>query len=213
MSASCCEDVTFDGNNARYKRALISVIAINAIMFVVEISASIFSGSQALQADALDFLADSVTYTVTILVVGKSLRTRASAALFKGSSLAVMGVAVIGSTLYHLYNSDTPTAEIMGLTAGLALAANLASVVILIRFRDGDSNVRSVWICSRNDALGNVAVLIAAWGVWETDSALPDLIVAGFMASLFLYGATQIIRQARAELASDALDSEPAHTH
>jgi len=213
MSAGCCEDMAFDGNSARYKRALLSVIAINAIMFVVEISASIFSGSQALQADALDFLADSVTYTITILVVGKSLKARATAALFKGSSLALMGLGVLGSTLYHLFNGDTPTAEVMGLTAGLALAANLASVFILIRFRDGDSNVRSVWICSRNDALGNVAVLIAAWAVWETDSPLPDLMVAAFMASLFLYGAVQIIRQAKAEIASGTLNPETAHAH
>ena len=213
MSAGCCEDTTFDGNNARYKRALWAVIAINISMFVVEIGASVFSGSQALQADALDFLADSITYTITILVVGKSLKARASAALFKGSSLAIVGLWVLASTFYHLFYGNTPAAEIMGWTAGLALAANLASVFILIKFRDGDSNVRSVWICSRNDAIGNVAVLIAAWGVWETDSALPDLVVALFMASLFLYGATQIIQQARREIASVTPSSESAHAH
>lgn len=213
MSAGCCEDTTFDGNNARYKRALWAVIAINISMFVVEVGASVLSGSQALQADALDFLADSITYTITILVVGRSLKARASAALFKGSSLAFVGLWVLGSTFYHLFYGNTPTAEIMGWTAGLALTANLASVFILIKFRDGDSNVRSVWICSRNDAIGNVAVLIAAWGVWETDSALPDLLVALFMASLFLYGATQIIQQARGEITSVTPSAESARAH
>ncbi|MBV1904570.1 MAG: cation transporter [Pseudomonadales bacterium] len=212
MSASCCEEISFDGDSIRYKRALWTVIAINAVMFFVEISASFVSGSQALQADALDFLADSVTYTVTILVVGKSLKARANAALFKGASLAFMGLGVLVSTVYHLLNGGVPGAEVMGVTAGLALAANLASVIVLIKFRDGDSNVRSVWICTRNDALGNIAVLFAAWGVWEIDSALPDLIVAGFMASLFLYGSVQIVRHALRDREAGVLATGSAST-
>ncbi len=200
MSGSCGHNASFDGASPAFRRALWAVIAINAVMFVVEMTAGVLGGSQALQADALDFLADTATYALSLFVIGRPLLWRARAALFKGLSLGALGLWVLGSTLYSVFVLGTPRAEIMGLVGALALAANLASVLLLLRFRDGDSNVRSVWLCSRNDAIGNVAVLVAALGVWGSGTAWPDLAVAAIMASLFLSGAVQILRQALGEL-------------
>ncbi|MBQ0822516.1 cation transporter [Microvirga sp. HBU67558] len=189
----------FDGVDPRYKRILWTVIAINAALFVTEIVAGHLARSQALQADALDFLGDTVTYGLSLAVIGASLRVRATAALFKGMSLSLMGAWVLGSTIYHVLILGLPRAEIMGGIGILALAANLASVLLLMRYKDGDANVRSVWLCSRNDAIGNGVVMAAALAVWGTASAWPDLIVAGLMAGLFLSSAVQILRQAWAE--------------
>lgn len=195
--AGCCQhDRKFDGMSAAFKRALWAVIAINGGMFIVEMTAGALAGSQALQADALDFLGDTATYGISLLVIGMSLRVRATAALFKGVSLAAMGIWVFAATAYQVFVLGVPQAEVMGAIGVLALIANLASVLILMRFRDGDANVRSVWLCSRNDAIGNVAVMAAAAGVWLTGSAWPDLIVAAGMAGLFLWSSAQIIRQA-----------------
>lgn len=190
----------FDGASPGYRRVLWLVIAINAGMFVVELTAGMTAGSQALMADALDFLGDSATYTITLLVIGRSLAWRARAALFKGASLALMGVFVLASTAWQAMTDSLPHAATMGVVGFAALAANLACVALLLRFREGDANVRSVWLCSRNDAIGNVAVMLAATGVWSSGSALPDLVVAGIMASLFLWSAVAILRQAREEL-------------
>ena len=129
------------------------------------------AGSQALQADALDFLGDTLTYGLSLYVIGKSIRARTAAALFKGLTLALMGLWVFGDTLYAVLVRGVPRAEIMGLVAFLALAANLACVLLLLRFRHGEANVRSVWLCSRNDAIGNVAVILAASGVWASGTA------------------------------------------
>ena len=192
----------FDGVDPRYKRVLWTVIAINAAMFVTEIVAGHLARSQALQADALDFLGDTVTYGLSLAVIGASLRTRATAALFKGVSLSLMGAWVLGSTLYHVLILGLPRPEIMGMIGVLALAANVTSVLLLMRYKDGDANVRSVWLCSRNDAIGNIVVTLAAGAVWWTASAWPDLIVAALMAGLFLSSAVQILRQAWAEYSS-----------
>ena len=197
---NCGSGVKFDGLSAAYKRLLWIVILINGVMFLVEIGGGMIASSQALLADALDFLGDTVTYSITLLVIGMPLQWRARAALFKGLSLGLMGAWVLGSTLYQLFVLGVPRAEVMGAIALLAFAANLASVLLLMKYRNGDSNVRSVWLCSRYDAIGNVAVLLAAGGVWTTTSAWPDLIVAGIMASLFLWSSIQITRQAIAEL-------------
>ncbi len=186
----------FDGMSADYKRRLIAVIAINAIMFVVEMAAGAVAGSQALKADALDFLADSLTYGASFAVLGMPLRTRSLVALAKGVSLLLMGVWVLGSTIHQVFVIGVPEAEVMGAIGFLALLANVASVVILVRYKYGDANVRSVWLCSRNDAIGNVAVMVAALGVWGTATGWPDLIVAAIMASLFLSSAARIVRQA-----------------
>jgi Co/Zn/Cd efflux system component len=200
MGANCCHDVKFEGLDPRYKRALILVIIINAVMFLVEMPMGFVGASQALKADALDFLGDTATYALSLYVIGKSGTMRAKAALLKGLSLSAMGLWVLGSTLYTVFYLNQPTAMIMGTVGAAALVANLASVLLLVRFKDGDANVRSVWLCSRNDAIGNVMVMLAASGVWATGTGWPDLIVATIMASLFLYGSFQIIRQAGHEL-------------
>ena len=208
MAGCCGHDAKFDGVSDDYKRRLWIVIAINAVMFGVEMVAGQLAGSQALQADALDFLGDSLTYGISLAVIGASIRVRTNAALVKGVSLLLMGLWVFGSTVYRVFYIGVPEAEIMGVIGFLALVANLASVLILVRYKDGDANVRSVWLCSRNDAIGNVAVMIAALGVWGTATGWPDLIVAAIMAALFLSSSVQIIRQAL-----DERRAESNHVH
>ena len=193
------DEAVFEGMSDDYRRRLIAVIVINAAMFVVEMAAGYLARSQALQADALDFFGDSLTYGLSLAVIGMPLATRANVALLKGASLLAMGLWVLGSTAWKVLYTGVPEAEIMGLIGFLALAANVASVILLIAYKDGDANVRSVWLCSRNDAIGNVAVMIAALGVWGTATGWPDLIVAAIMASLFLSSAWQIITQALEE--------------
>ena len=195
-ACGCSGNPTFDGMDRTYKRILWAVIIINASMFVVELLAGRLAGSQALQADALDFLGDSLTYGLSLAVIGMSLKVRSGAALLKGFSLLAMGLWVFGSTLYQIFVLGLPKAEIMGAIGLLALAANLASVVLLMRYKDGDANVRSVWLCSRNDAIGNVAVMGAGIAVWLSHSAWPDLAVAIIMAGLFLRSAQLILSQA-----------------
>lgn len=217
MSASCGHGAMFEGLSADYRRRLWAVIAINAAMFVTELGAGAFAGSQALQADALDFLADAVTYGISLAVIGGALRVRAWAAFAKGLSLTLMGLWVLGSTAYHVLVLGVPRAEIMGVVGVMALAANVASVLILARYKDGDANVRSVWLCSRNDAIGNVAVMLAAVGVWGTATRWPDLAVATMMAGLFLTSSTQILRQSWRELrtgaAAPAGEAHSGHAH
>lgn len=200
MSAKCGDHCEFDGADPKFRRALIAVIVINASMFGVEMVAGHLAQSRALMADALDFFADAVTYGISLAVIGMSLRIRSLAALGKGISLAVMGIWVMGSTIYQVFILNMPEPKVMGVIAVLALVANLVSVLFLMKWKDGDANVRSVWICSRNDAIGNVAVMLAALGVFGTGSAWPDLIVAAVMAGLFLNSARHIIQQARREM-------------
>ena len=208
---SCCEqERVFDGTSLAFRRALVWVICINAVMFVVEMAAGIASGSQALKADALDFAADTATYAISLAVIGRPLAWRARAAIFKGISLSVMGLGVLAMTAYQVLILDTPRAEVMGAVGFLALAANIASVLILLRFRDGDANVRSVWLCSRNDAIGNVAVIGASVAVWATATAWPDLLVAALMATLFLKTSVTILRQATGELRQSRAETDPA---
>jgi Co/Zn/Cd efflux system component len=198
---NCCHKgvPVFDGMNPSYKHILWTVIGINGVMFVGEMAAGQFAGSQALKADALDFLADTVTYGLSLVVIGASLRTRASAALAKGVSLSVMALWVFGSTVYQTLILGLPKAEVMGVIGLLALMANLGSVLLLRPYKGGDANVRSVWLCSRNDAIGNVIVMVAALAVWGTATAWPDLLVAAIMAGIFLTSSVQILRQAWSE--------------
>lgn len=198
-TASCCGDVKFDGLSRDYRARLWTVIVLNATMFAVEIGGGVMAGSQALQADALDFLGDTLTYGMSLAVIGLSLRVRATAALIKSATLAFMGLWVLGTTLWHALVLGTPRAEVMGLIGFLALATNAASVLILLKYKDGDANVRSVWLCSRNDAIGNIAVMLAAFGVWSTATGWPDVLVAAMIASLFLNSASKILRQALGE--------------
>jgi Co/Zn/Cd efflux system component len=202
-ACGCHGNPQFEGLDGRYKRILWIVIAINAAMFLLEMTAGALARSQALQADALDFLADTATYGLSLAVIGTSLRRRASAALLKGVSLTFMALWVLGSTVYHSLVLALPSAEVMGSIAILALVANATSVLLLMRYKDGDANIRSVWLCSRNDAIGNIVVMLAALGVWGSHTAWPDLGVAAFMASLFLTSSVQILRQAWQEYHAD----------
>jgi Co/Zn/Cd efflux system component len=209
MAHSCCgADARFDGLDPRYRRVLWTVIAINAVMFVVEIAAGHLAGSQALQADALDFLGDTLTYGLSLAVIGRSVQTRSSAAILKGLSLTAMGLWVLGSTAYHVLVLGVPRAEIMGVIGVMALAANTASVLLLMRYKDGDANVRSVWLCSRNDAIGNLAVMGAGLAVWVSASKWPDLLVAAVMAGLFLASSSQILLQAWREYRNDIVAAQ-----
>ena len=206
MSAGCCgTSVKFEGLSADYKRRLWLVIVINAAMFLVEMGAGAFAGSQALQADALDFFADAATYGISLAVIGAPVRVRSTAAIAKAASLTLMGLWVLGSTAYQVVIVGVPRAEVMGVVGFMALAANLASVLILMRYKDGDANVRSVWLCSRNDAIGNVAVMLAAVAVWATATKWPDLAVAALMAGLFLSSSAKILQQSLAEMRADKL--------
>lgn len=201
MSATCghhSEDLPVD--HRPFRRALWAVIAINATMFAVEIVAGAQAGSRALLADSLDFLGDSATYAISLLVLAAAAAVRARVALFKGISMAVLAAVVGATTLAAAWGGATPAAPVMGLVGLLALLANLASVLLLLRFRDGDANLRSVWLCSRNDAIGNGLVIAAAWAVSVSGSRWPDLAVAAIMTALFLSGAIQVIGQARREL-------------
>ena len=204
--SGCCEDKTFDGASPDYRRALVAVIAINAVMFFIEMSAGIMSGSQALKADALDFAGDTATYSLSLLVIGASLKTRARASLVKGASLAFIAIVILTMTALRVLEGTPPEAGTMGLIGLLALLANLTSVFVLLRWRDGDSNVLSVWLCSRNDAIGNVGVIIAGGLVAVTGTAWPDLVVAALLAGLFLKSATAITVQALGELRNEKRD-------
>jgi Co/Zn/Cd efflux system component len=200
-----CNSCAADGapqNTPRWRFALWVALIVNAGMFLVEIVAGVAAGSQALLADALDFLGDAANYAISLGVAGMALAWRARAALLKGWTLALLGLWVLGSTIWSIRNGAPPEAHLMGAVGLAALIANTGVAVMLFRFRSGDANMRSVWICSRNDAIGNVAVVAAAAGVFGTGSAWPDLAVAGIMAGLGLWGGWQIIRQARGELHS-----------
>jgi Co/Zn/Cd efflux system component len=196
----------------RYKRVLWTVIALNAAMFLIEMVAGQLAGSQALKADALDFLADAMTYGLSLAVIGAAIRTRSAVALLKGASLSVMAAWVLGSTTYSALVLGVPKADVMGSIGLLALGANLASVLLLMRYKDGDANVRSVWLCSRNDAIGNAIVMLAALGVWRTSAAWPDLAVATVMAGIFLSSSLQILRQAWREFSTPS-DAWPDNAH
>jgi Co/Zn/Cd efflux system component len=189
-------------NSSAWRRALWIALAVNAVMFVGEIGAGVAAGSASLQADALDFLGDAANYAISLGVAGMGLAWRARTALVKGWGLLALGLWVIGSTAWHAYSGTLPEAEVMGVVGVLALAANAGVALMLYRFRTGDSNMRSVWICSRNDAIGNLAVVAAAAGVFGTGTGWPDLIVAAVMASVSISGGWQIIRQARGEIRS-----------
>ncbi|MDO8697186.1 MAG: cation transporter [Pseudomonas sp.] len=201
MSAHCCHaEPAAKHLSPAYRRVLWLALLINTAMFAIEISGGMRAGSVALLADSLDFLGDAGNYAISLFVLAMSLSWRARAAQFKAVSMAVFGLGVLVATAWNAWQGGVPVAATMGLIGGLALLANLGVAALLYAWRDGDSNMRSVWLCTRNDALGNVAVLLAALGVLGTGSAWPDLLVAGIMASLALSSAWQVLGQARGEL-------------
>ncbi|WP_296719138.1 cation transporter [Erythrobacter sp.] len=207
MADDCCKfacGTTATLNDPRWRRALWIALGVNAGMFAVEMAAGAAADSRALQADALDFLGDAANYAISLLVAGMALAWRARAALAKGLTLIGLGGWVMITAVLAALGGAAPEPELMGIIGALALAANTGVAIMLYRFRTGDANMRSVWICSRNDAIGNIAVMAAALGVFGTGTAWPDLIVAAILALLGISGGIQIVRQARRELGSVA---------
>jgi Co/Zn/Cd efflux system component len=186
--------------DVRYRCILMLALLLNAGMFGVEVVAGSAAGSNALLADALDFLGDAANYGISLFVLGMALQMRARAALLKGITMGLFGLWVLGKASWDIFHGVTPEAFTMGVVGALALATNLSVAFLLYRYRTGDSNMQSVWICSRNDAIGNIAVMLAAVGVGFTGSAWPDIAVAFGMALLALSGAAQVIKQARTEM-------------
>lgn len=204
MGKSCCQTPEPDQaahNDPRWRAILWIALLANGAMFLVEIVAGIAADSRSLQADALDFLGDSANYAISLGVAGMALAWRARAALVKAATMLAFGLWVIGYALYGLIVGSNPEPQTMGLIGTLALLVNVAVALLLFRYREGDANMRSVWICSRNDAIGNCAVLAAALGVFGTGQAWPDLLVAGIMATLAIWGSMEVFGQARRELA------------
>ena len=177
-------------------------LAINLAMFAGEIVAGIASGSRSLQADALDFLGDSANYAISLGVAGMALGWRSRAALLKGGTILAFGIYVLVMTVLAALGGRIPQADTMGIVGVIALVANGSVALMLYRYRSGDANMRSVWICSRNDAIGNIAVVAAAAGVFGTGTAWPDIAVALVLAGLGISGGWQIVRQALGELRS-----------
>lgn len=204
MSSHCCHHETPKPeqiqNLGRMRRVLWIALWVNAAMFFVEIASSLGSGSLSLFADAIDFGGDALNYGVSLAVLASALAWRARAALLKALCMLGFGGYILASALWTLWSGGVPNAATMGVVAVLGLAANLAVAWMLYAFREGDANMRSVWLCSRNDAIGNLAVMLAALGVFGTGSAWPDLLVASLMAALALHGGWSVLQQARAEL-------------
>jgi Co/Zn/Cd efflux system component len=201
MSAPCCGQAQDPHRGSEsYRRVLWAVLAINAAMFGVEVVAGLAAGSASLQADALDFLGDAGNYIISLLVVGMALRYRAMAAFAKGATMGLFGLWVIGVTAWHAWQGTVPEAFTMGAVGVAALLANATSFALLWAYREGDSNMRSAWVCTRNDVLGNIAVLLAALGVFGTGTGWPDIAVAAIMAALALQGAWTVVGHAWSEL-------------
>ncbi len=198
--AGCCDQMPTTPKIGQQRRVLGVVLAINLIMFAVEIGAGWHAQSLALQADALDFLGDSVNYAIALFVLGRSLAWRAGTALAKGAVMFGFGVFLAGASVYHALTGSAPEAAVMGTVGALALVANLVCALMLFGFRGEDANLRAVWLCSRNDAIGNLAVLAAAAAVFLSGTAWPDLLVGLVMAALAIWAGLSVMRQARAEL-------------
>lgn len=201
MSCECSAPDPRQHPGPGFRRALWIALWVNLAMFVVEGIASFQSGSVSLMADAVDFFGDSANYLISLSVLSMGMLWRGRAAMIKGATMALFGIAVLGRGLWVLSSGITPEALTMGVVGLVALAANAGVAVMLFRFRSGDSDMRSVWLCSRNDALGNVAVLLAAVGVFGTSSAWPDLVVAAVIAGLAISSGISVMRHARSDMA------------
>ncbi|WP_439597019.1 cation transporter [Falsiroseomonas sp.] len=207
-------DHVFTGQDPAFRRVLWIIILLNGGMFFVEFIAGALSGSLALQADSLDFAMDAATYGVSLAVIGMAAATRARAALLKAVSLGLMAAWVLGAAVWRTLGGGVPEAFTMGGIAIAAFSANLLSVLLLWKWREGDANIRSVWLCSRNDAYGNLLVLAAAAGVFGTGTRWPDLAVAAVMSGLFLQTSILTIRTALAELRQvDTHGDHAGHAH
>lgn len=202
MSASCCAPVKKPLVDPRWRRALWIALIVNAVMFLAELGAGEIADSRALQADALDFFGDAANYAISLGVAGLALAWRARAAFIKGITLVALGAYVIIGAILAAIGGASPQPEIMGAVGITALIANVGVALMLYRFREGDANMQSVWICSRNDAIANIAVVAAAVSVFGTGTAWPDLIVASIMAGLGITGGWKIVRLALSELSA-----------
>jgi Co/Zn/Cd efflux system component len=214
MSASCCapqhnhdQGSPTDGN---FRRVLWIALLVNAAMFVVELATAQTASSASLLADSVDFLGDAINYALSLFVLSLSLVTRSRVAWLKGLSMLGFGLWVIGQAAWHAWSGVVPEATTMSVVGALALAANLGVAALLFSHREGDSNRRSVWLCTRNDAIGNVAVLAAAAGVFGTGTGWPDIAVAGVMAALALHSGWQVVRLAALEMRGGATMHAPA---
>jgi Co/Zn/Cd efflux system component len=203
IRVSCCDhDCQSVETGGRYRRILWVALGLNAAMFLIEIVASVIAGSVSLRADALDFLGDAANYALALAVVGLALHWRARAALLKGGVMGMFGLWVAGSTIYSAVTATVPKAEVMGAIGLLALAVNLGVAGLLYRYRTTDSQALSVWLCTRNDCIANIAVMLAGAGVWMSATAWPDIAVAAIIAGLGLSSSIRVIRQATLELRS-----------
>lgn len=204
MAKSCCDDGcdAEKMQTTRYRKVLWIALAINLAMFFVEVLGGFSSGSVSLMADAIDFFGDAANYGISLTVLSMSLLWRARAALLKGLTMGIFGLFVLAKVLWAFKSGVTPEAYTMGIIGFIALIANASVAFMLYAYREGDANMRSVWLCSRNDAIGNVAVMLAALGVFGSGSGWPDLLVAIIMAGLGLSAATHVLTRARLELKS-----------
>ena len=197
---SCCSSNQPIHQSPKYKKALWIVLILNLSMFFVEIVMGIKSGSTSLLSDSLDFLGDSANYMISLIVLPMALSYRAKASMVKGLTMGGFGLFILITTIYRAFYGEIPGHDQMSVVGALALVVNVTALAVLLNFRDGDSNMRSVWVCSRNDAIGNVAVILAGMAVYFFQSKYPDLIVAFVLAFLALQASQEIIKRAWAEL-------------
>ena len=200
MSDHCCAAPAAPAVDPRYRRVLWIALLLNLAMFIIELAASWASHSVSLLADSIDFFGDAANYMLSLAVLGMALSVRSRAAMVKAACMGAFGIVVLGKALWNAQAGVFPEPLTMGVIGLAALLVNGGVAWLLYRYRTGDANMRSVWICSRNDALGNLAVMLAAFGVFGTGSAWPDLAVAAIMAVLALWGSATVLAQARDEL-------------
>lgn len=207
MSAGCCSSgcETTTVASPRYRKVLWFALIVNLVMFAVEIAGSLASGSVALFADSVDFAGDAANYGISLAVLSMSLLWRARAAWVKGATMFGFGLFVAAQTAWGAVAGQVPEPVQMGAIALLALLANVVVALMLYAYRDGDANMRSVWLCSRNDSISNIAVALAAVGVFGTGSRWPDLLVAAIMAGLALTAGWAVMKQARREMQGERM--------
>lgn len=198
-SCGCGHAAPFDGATPEYRRILVWVIAINLVAFVVVSSGGLLAGSASVAANALDFLADGATYAISLWAIGRSVAVRSGSAMVKGASLGVLGLAVFGFAVWRAISGAPPEGFTISGLGAFGVAANLAAAALLVKYRDGDANVRSVWLCTRNDVIQCFAIVVTGGLVWFTKSAWPDIIVGAILALVFLQSAWSIIAQVRTE--------------
>lgn len=209
--SNCCSVPEPKTPSKGFRRALWIALWVNLAMFLVEGVASFQSGSVSLMADAIDFFGDSANYLLSLSVLSMGMLWRGRAAMVKGVTMSVFGIAVLARAIWVAQSGVTPEAITMGAVGTLALAANVSVAWILFRYRSGDSDMRSVWLCSRNDAIGNVAVMLAALGVFGTGTAWPDLLVAAIIGSLAVTSGISVVRHARSDISEARLSHGHSH--